>query len=83
MEWRPPRPRGVAGTVADECLTGTTEGQDPSIVIRTLAVRRNIRLVLTGLIMTVRNQDERWRIGSVTTRRGADWRRGTCIHHAD
>jgi len=75
MEWRLPRPRRVVGR-------RTTEGQDPSTMIQTLSVRRNIQLVLTGLIMTVRNQDEladRERDDP----RGADWRRGTCIHHAD
>jgi len=72
MEWRLPRPRRVVGR-------RTTEGQDPSMMIQTLSVRRNIQLVLTGLIMTVRNQDEladRERDDP----RGADWRRGTCIH---
>ena len=52
------------------------------MMIQTLSVRRNIQLVLTGLIMTVRNQDEladRERDDP----RGADWRRGTCVHHAD
>jgi hypothetical protein len=37
-------------------------------MIRTLSAPRNIQLVLTTLIMTVRNQDQRWRIGSMTTR---------------
>ena len=49
-------------------------------MIRTLSARRNIQLVLTGLIMTVRNQDERRRVGSVTMR-GAERGRGTRLQH--